>query len=77
MQISERCNRIHLINLLEEEDLCKLCQYCKFLDKLRDALNRSLFFTLNAHINLWVLGLKIINLKLFRFFRWNYSKAKF
>ena len=58
MQINKRCNRVHLINLLEEEDLCKLCHYCKFLDKLRDALNQNLFFTVNAYVELWDVRLK-------------------
>ena len=31
--IRERCSRVHLINMLEEEDLCKSCNYCKFLDR--------------------------------------------
>ena len=57
-QMNTSCNRVHLINLLEEEDLCKLCHYCKFLDKLRDALNQNLFFTVNAGVELWDVRLK-------------------
>ena len=34
MKINERCDRVHLINLLEEEN-CNNCQYCRFINRLR------------------------------------------
>ena len=41
------------MNLLEEEGNCNKCHYCNFLNKLADALKEKLFFTDNAHINIW------------------------
>ena len=61
-KIKERCERIHLINLLEEKDLCKMCIYCKFLIRLKDALIEKKSFTTNAHIELW--DIKCIDNKL-------------
>ena len=66
MQINERCERVHLINLIEEEDLCNLCQYCKFLDKLQNSLNENLFFTVNAHVKLWDVRFKDNKLEVIR-----------
>ena len=57
MKINERCDRVHLINLLEEEN-CNNCQYCRFINRLRDALKEKLFFTGNAHIKNWDVRLK-------------------
>ena len=53
MIINERCDRIHLINLLEEPGNCMRCDYCKFLRKLKNELQKMLFFTTNAHIKNW------------------------
>ena len=53
MIINERCNRVHLINLLEEPNKCMKCDYCRFLTKLRNALQETSFFTSNAHIKTW------------------------
>ena len=52
-KIKKRCQRVHLINLLEEEELCKMCNYCKFLIRLKDVLIEKKFFTTDAHIDLW------------------------
>ena len=38
MIINERCDRVHLTNLLEEPNNCMKCDYCRFLTKLRNAL---------------------------------------
>ena len=56
--MNKRCDRVHSINMLEEEDLCRLCHYCKFLDKLKDALYRNLFFTVNGCVELWDIRVK-------------------
>ena len=53
MIINERCDRVHLINLLEEEGLCLRCNYCNFLKKLKNTLQELSFFTLNANIQMW------------------------
>ena len=58
MLINELCDRVHLINLLEEENDCNNCDYCKFINRLRNALNEKLFFTANAHIKTWDVRLK-------------------
>ena len=52
MIINERCDRVHLINLLEEPGNC-MCDYCRFLTKLRNTLQESSFFTSNAHVKNW------------------------
>ena len=57
MKINERCDRVHLINLLEEEN-CNNCNYCRFINRLRNALNENLFFTANARIKTWDVRLK-------------------
>ena len=46
--INERCDRVHLINLLEEKGLCLRCNYCTFLRKLKNRLQELSFFTSNA-----------------------------
>ena len=53
MIINERCDRVHLINLLEEPGNCMRCYYCRFLRKLRNTLQKSSFFTSNAHVKNW------------------------
>ena len=53
MIINEGCDRVHLINLLEEPGNCMKCDYCKFLTKLRNILQEMLFFTANAHVKNW------------------------
>ena len=58
MRINERCDRVHLINLLEEEGNCNNCNHCRSIDKLRNALNEQLFFTFNAHIKTWDVRMK-------------------
>ena len=57
MKIWELCDRVHLINLLEEEN-CNNCQYCRFINRLRDVLKEKLFFAGNAHIKTWDVQLK-------------------
>ena len=53
MIINERCDRVHLINLLEEPGNCMKCDYCRFLTKLRNTLQELSFFTSNAHVKNW------------------------
>ena len=53
MIINERCDRVHLINLLEEPGNCMKFDYCRFLTKLRNALQEMPFFTSNTHIKNW------------------------
>ena len=53
MIIYERCDRVHLINLLEEKGLCLRCNYCNFLKKLQNTLQELSFFTSNANIQMW------------------------
>ena len=53
MIINERCDRVHLINLLEEPGNCMRCDYCTFLRKLKNTLQKLSFFTTNAHIKNW------------------------
>ena len=53
MIINEGCDRVHLINLLEEPGNCMKCDYCKFLTKLRNILQEMLFFTANTHVKNW------------------------
>ena len=57
MNIKERCDRVHLINLLEEEN-CNNCQYCEFINRLRNVLKEKLFFTANTRIKTWDVELK-------------------
>ena len=47
MKINERCDRVHLINLFEEEN-CNNCDYCRFINRLQNALKEKLFFTSNC-----------------------------
>ena len=49
---NERCDRVKLINLLEEKGLCLQCKYCIFLKKLKNRL-QEFFFTTNAHVQTW------------------------
>ena len=58
MRINERCDRVHLINLHEEENNCNNCNYCRIINRLRNALKENLFFTDNAHIKTWDVRLK-------------------
>ena len=51
--INERCDRVHLINLIEEKGLCLRCNYCTFIEKLKITLQELSFFTTNAHIQTW------------------------
>ena len=53
MIINERCDRVHLINLLEDPGNCMRCDYCKFFKKLKNTLQEMLFFTVNAHVKNW------------------------
>ena len=53
MIINERCDRVHLINLLEEPGNCMRCDYCKFLRKLKNTLQELSFFTSNSHVKNW------------------------
>ena len=53
MIINERCDRVHLLNLLEEPGNCMNCDYCKFLRKLKNTLEKLSFFTTNAHVKNW------------------------
>ena len=63
MIVNERCERVHLINLLEEEGNCNNCDYCEFINRLRNALKEKLFFTSNVHIKNWDVQFKNNKLK--------------
>ena len=52
--IDEVCDRIKLINVLEEPGLCLECNYCVFLRKLKNRLQELNFFTTKAHIEKWI-----------------------
>ena len=52
--IDEVCDRIKLINALEEPGLCLECNYCVFLRKLKNRLQELNFFTTKAHIEKWI-----------------------
>ena len=51
--VNERCDRVHLINVLEKEGLCLRCSYCIFLKKLKNRLQELSFFTTNVHVQTW------------------------
>ena len=51
--VNERCDRVRLINILEQEGLCLKCNYCTFLRKLKNRLQELNFFTTNAHVQIW------------------------
>ena len=51
--VNERCDRVCLINILEQEGLCLKCNYCTFLRKLKNRLQELNFFTTNAHVQIW------------------------
>ena len=53
MIINERCDRVHLINLLEEPENCMRCDYCRILRKLRNTLQKLSFFTSDTHVKNW------------------------
>ena len=53
MIINERCDRVHLINLLKEPGNCMMCDYCRFLRKLKNTLQELPFFTSNTHVKNW------------------------
>ena len=48
--IDEVCNRVKIINALEEPGRCSECNYCVFLTKLKTRLQELNLFTTNAHI---------------------------
>ena len=56
--IDEVCDRVKLINALEEPGLCSECNYCVFLRKLKTRLQELNFFTTNAHIQKWFVQYK-------------------
>ena len=49
----ETCDRVHLLNILEEEDCCNRCSYCKFVKKLKESLEKNCFFTTNNTVKQW------------------------
>ena len=51
--IDEVCNRVKIINALEEPGRCSQCDYCVFLTKLKTRLQELNFFTTNAHVQRW------------------------
>ena len=42
--IDEVCNRVKIINALEEPERCSECNYCVFLTKLKTRLQELNFF---------------------------------
>ena len=49
----ETCNRVHLLNILEEEGRCNRCSYCKFVLKLKECLEKKSFFSTNNTVECW------------------------
>ena len=60
MIINERCDRVHLINMLEEPGNCMKYDYCRSLIKLRNTLQELSFFTSNAHVKIGMLSIRIM-----------------
>ena len=60
MIINERCDRVHLINLLEEPGNCMRCDYCKFLTKLRNTLQEMLFLLPMLKLKIGMFNIRII-----------------
>ena len=56
--IDEVCDRVKVINALEEPERCSQCDYCVFLTKLKTRLQELNFFTTNVHIQKWLLQYK-------------------
>ena len=56
--IDEVCDRVKIINALEQPGLCLKCDYCDFLTKLKNRLPELNFFTTNAHIQKWFVQYK-------------------
>ena len=44
MIVNERCNRVHLLNLLEEPGLCLRCDYCFFYKKTKKCITGNVIF---------------------------------
>ena len=51
--VDEVCDRVKIINAIEETGLCSDCPYCTFLEKLKTQLKELSFFKSNAHIQKW------------------------
>ena len=47
------CSRNHLLNMLEEEVLCRNCEYCNFLKILEEKLKANGFFSHSKSVNEW------------------------
>ena len=56
--IDEVCDRVKVINALEEPERCSQCDYCVFLTKLKTRLQELNFFTTNVHIQKWLVQYK-------------------
>ena len=56
--IGEVCDRVKIINALEEPERCSQCDYCVFLTKLKTRLQELNFFTTNANIQKWFVQYK-------------------
>ena len=52
------CSRVHLLNILEEEDQCNQCTYCKFVIKLKESLEKSGFFSTWNTVEMWKIEMK-------------------
>ena len=51
--VNEKCDRVHLINVLEKEGICLKCSYCTFLKKLKNRLQElNFFYNKRAHSNM-------------------------
>ena len=60
LSFSQECSRVDLLNILEEEDLCKNCTYCNFVEKLKKSLEESGFFSHNNTVEMWKLKWKLL-----------------
>ena len=56
--IDEVCDRVKVINALEEPGRCSQCDYCVFLTKLKTRFKELNFFTTNALIQKWFVQYK-------------------
>ena len=52
-KIDTTYERIYLLNVLEEEDRCNRCSYCKFVFKLKECLENNGFFSTHNTVKYW------------------------
>ena len=47
------CEHVYLLNILEEEDRCNQCAYCKFVIELKESLEKNGFFSTHNTVVYW------------------------